>query len=72
MTVRGRSRTRPLVEHHNVPAGVAVRYEFYMRKAAEAGEKAEATVDPFLRASWERIAASWRDLAEQTVRTARI
>ena len=72
MTLRGRSRERPLVEDHNVPAGVAVRYEFYMSRAAEAGEKAEATADPFMRASWERIAASWRDLAEQTIRTARI
>jgi hypothetical protein len=60
------------VEDHNVPANVAARHDFYVREAEEAAQKAEATADPFMRASWERIADSRRDLAKQTIRAARI
>jgi len=48
------------------------RYDFYVRKAAEAAQHAAATADPSMRASWEQIAESWRALAKQTARTAKI
>jgi len=60
------------VKDHNVPPTADARHEFYMRKAAEAARHAAASADPSMRASWERIAESWRDLANQAIRTARI
>jgi len=60
------------VEDHNVPANAATRHDFYVRKAEEAAQHAAVTADPFLRVSWERIADSWRNLAEQMIRTTRI
>lgn len=60
------------MEDRNVPSTADARHDFYMRKAAEAAQHAPATADSSMRASWERIAESWCDLAKQAVRTARI
>jgi len=52
------------VDDDGIPPRANALRDYYLKKAAEAGEKAASTSDPLLQASWLRVADSWRELAE--------
>jgi hypothetical protein len=44
------------------------RYLIYLAKAEEARQKALTAKDPLARYSWEQLAVSWQQLAQQVKR----
>lgn len=45
------------------------RHDEFLRRAREADEKASTAINPKIAAGWREIALTWREMAEQSLRT---
>ncbi len=60
------------MDDDGIPPRANAQRDYYLKKAAEADEKAASTSDLLLKASWLRIAESWRELAARASAKARL
>lgn len=56
----------------DLPISDLHRLEFYLSKAAEAEQSAEAAKDTEIRQTWLRMVRSWQMLADHVTRTGKL
>lgn len=58
--------------NHKLPDLLQRQYDRYMSRADDAETCARVCADPQERASWERVAEGWRELAAKLLRGSRL